>query len=278
MKVKHVMTETVKWVEIPGTRADALELMKELGVEAVPAVKKSTEEYVGMIELHALFEKPDEDQLALLVNRNVPTLSPEDDLSKAAKVFLERREKRLPVVKDNRVVGVLAVRDVLERVLLKSEIQIPVSELMRPHIIAVWDGTPLPVVAQLVRLSGFRELPVIDSGGKLVGMISDADLVKLSDVELDSKMSQMVGRSESDSWAWDTEARIYITKKELKLPDKPVREVMRKEVVTVGKRMPATKVAKLMLEERAKQVVVQDPDERLLGIVRDVDLLKALLK
>jgi CBS domain-containing protein len=182
------------------------------------------------------------------------------------------------VNRERRVVGVLAVRDLLERVLLKSGIEAPVSELMRPHIIAVWDETPLQVVAHLIRLSGFREVPVIDRNGRLVGVVSDSDLVRLSDVEVDSKVSQMVGRSESDSWAWDTEARVYITRKVLRLPDKSVREIMRRDVATVGKRASAVKVAQLMLEQRVRQVLVQDADERLLGIVRDVDLLKALAK
>jgi len=277
MKVKDVMTKEVKWVEIPGSRSDALELMKELNVGALPAVKKGTEELIGMITLRKLFENPDEDQLALLVNRDVKTVGPEDDLKKTIEIFLQTRVRRLPVLRDGKLVGVVAVRDLLHRVLVKSNIETPVSELMRPHIIAVWEGTPLKAVLQLIRLSGFREIPVIDENGKLLGTISDADLMKLSDVELGSKMSQMVGRSESDSWAWDTEARIYIMKKELTVPDKPVKEIMKREIVTTGKRTPANKVAQLMEQRKVHQVMVQGADERLVGIVRDIDLLKALI-
>lgn len=277
MKVADVMTREVRRVEIPGTRSDVLELMKELEVVTIPAVKKDSDEFIGMVTLKALLEKPDEDQLAILVDRKVTKLDPNDDLKKAIKLFLETQERRLPVVDGGKLVGILAVKDVLERVLLKSNPESKVVDLMRPHIIAIWDGTPVRAVAQLLRLSGFMEVPVVDEKGKLVGVVGSVDLLKLSDVETDSKMSQMVGRSESDSWAWDTEARVYITKRELKLPEKPVREIIRKDVVTTSKRTPAVKVAQLMLEHQTREVLVQDVDEKLVGIVRDVDLLKALL-
>jgi CBS domain-containing protein len=277
MKVKDVMTKEVKWVEIPGSRVDALELMKEMRIREIPAVKKGTGELIGIVTLRRLFEKPDEDQLALLVDREVPTVKPDDDLKTAVKVLLNSRVRRLPVLKNGKLVGILSVKDVVERVIMKSNIETPVSELMRPHLIAVWEGTPLKAVLQLIRLSGFRVLPVIDEEGKLLGTVDDTHILSLSDVELASRMSQMTGRSESDSWAWDTEARIYITKKELTVPDKSVSEVMNQDVVRVGKRTPANRAAKLMEEKGVKELLVESTDEKLLGIVRDLDLLKSLL-
>jgi CBS domain-containing protein len=277
MKVKDVMTKEVRWVEIPGSRADALELMKEMKIREIPAVKKGTGELIGIVTLRRLFEKPDEDQLALLVDREIPTVRPEDDLKTAVKVLLDSRVRRLPVLKNGKLVGILSVKDVVERVIMRSDVETPVSELMRPHLIAVWGGTPLKAVLQLIRLSGFRVLPVIDEEGKLLGTVDDTHILSLSDVELASRMSQMTGRSESDSWAWDTEARIYITKKELTVPDKPVSEVMNQDVVRIGKRTPANRAAKLMEEKGVKELLVESTDEKLLGIVRDLDLLKSLL-
>ncbi|MFN4133162.1 MAG: CBS domain-containing protein [Candidatus Hadarchaeales archaeon] len=278
MKVKDVMTKEVRTVELPGTRADALEVMKKVGVSALPVVRKGTGELVGMIVAQKLVENPNEDQLAMLVDKNVATVGPDDDLKTAVQVFLDARVRRLPVVKDGALAGVLAVRDVVYRAIAEMNLEKPAAEYMRPHIIALWDGTPLKPALHLIALSGFHVVPVIDSDGKLVGTVSDVSIFKLSDIEVGSKMSQMSGRSEGDSWSWDTEARIYITKKELVVPDKTVKEVMSKEIVTITRKTPVSRAAQLMKQKNAEQAMVLSPEEKLLGIVRDVDLIKVLVE
>jgi CBS domain-containing protein len=277
MKVKDVMTKKVRWAEIPGSRTDAFELMREIGASALPVVKRGTDELVGLVTLQKLFENPDEDQLAMLVDREVPTVNQDEDLKVAAELFRKFGVRRLPVVKDGKLAGILTVKDIVHRTIAEMGVDRPASDFMRSHIIAVWDGTPLPAVLQLIRLSGFRVLPVIDAGGKLLGTISDMDLVRLGDIEVGSRMSQMTGRSEGDSWSWDTEARIYVTKKELTVPDKPVKEVMSKDLVTISKRTSVSKTAQLMRQRDVGQVLVLNADGKLLGAVRDIDLLRVVI-
>jgi len=276
MQVKDVMTKEVKWAEIPGARAEALELLRKIGASAVPAVKRGTDELVGMVTLRKLFEKSDEDQLAMLVDRDVPTVAPSDKLEEAANRLLTARARRMPVLKDGKLAGIITVRDIVYRAIAEMNVERPASDFMRPHIIAVWDGTPLKAAVEIMALSGFRALPAIDEGGNLVGIVDDADILKVSDVETKSRMSQMAGRSEGDSWTWDSENRIYITKRELKIPDKLVRDVMTKELVTITRKTPVSKAAQFMKQHRIEQTPVMSADGKLVGIVRDVDLLRAL--
>lgn len=277
MQVKDVMTKEVKWVEVPGTRAEALELLRKLGASAVPVVKRGTDELVGMVTLRRLFEHPDEDQLAMLVDRDVATVTPDDSLEEAAKRLLTSHVRRLPVLKDGKLVGIITVRDIVYRAIAAMNLEKPASDHMRPHVIAVWDGTPLRAAMEIMALSKFRALPVIDEKGSLVGIIDDSDIVNISDVETESKVSQMAGRTEGDSWTWDSEDRIYITKRKLKVPDKLVREAMARELVTITKRTPVSRCAELMKQHKIEQTPVISADGRLIGIVRDVDLLQALV-
>ncbi len=275
MKIKEVMTKEVKCIEVPGSRADALELMKTLKASAIPVVKRGTDELIGMVTFSKLIDHPDEDQLAMLMERDLPTVGPDDDIKVAAKILMDSHVRRLAVVKEGKLIGIITVKDIVRRAIAEMNIETPVTNFMRPHIIAVWSGTPLKAVLQLIRLSGFRIVPVIDENGKLIGTIGDSDIVKLSDIEAGSTMSQMAGRSEGDSWSWDTEARIYITKKELKVPDKIVKDVITSELITVAKRNSVSKTAQLMKQKKSEQVFIL-ADEKLVGTVRDVDLLRAL--
>jgi CBS domain-containing protein len=277
MQVKDVMTKEVKVVEIPGTRAEAIDLLRKLEASAAPVVKQGTNELVGLVTLRKLFEHPDEDQLAMLVDRDIPTVTPDDSLEDAAKRILASHVKRLPVLKDGKIVGIITVRDIVNRAIIGMNIEKPASDYMRPRVIAVWDGTPIKAALEIMALSGFRALPVIEENGSFIGVIDDSNIIEVSEVETESKMSQMTGRSEGDSWTWDSEDRIYITKRHLKIPDKKVKELMAKELVTITRRTPVSRCAEIMKQNKIEQVPVTAAEGGLVGIVRDVDLLQALI-
>jgi CBS domain-containing protein len=277
MQVKDVMTKEVKVVEIPGTRAEAIDLLRKLEASAAPVVKQGTNELVGLVTLRKLFEHPDEDQLAMLVDRDIPTVTPEDSLEDAAKLLLASHVKRLAVLKEGKIVGIITVKDIVNRAIMTMNIEKPASDYMRPRVIAVWDGTPIKAALEIMALSGFRALPVIDENGSFIGVIDDSNIIEASEVKTESKMSQMAGRSEGDSWTWDSEDRIYITKRQLKIPDKKVKELMAKELVTITRRTPVSRCAEIMKQNKIEQVPVTTADGGLVGIVRDVDLLQALI-
>lgn len=276
MKVREIMTTNVQGVEVPGNRSEALELLKKRRVSALPVLKKGTKELIGIVTLRDLFDNPDEEQLAMLVNRDVITIGQDDPLEDAAKRMLATGVRRMPVIKDGELVGMLTVRDIVYRAIAKMNIDTPASEYMQRSFASVWEGTPLQAVVEMMGLAGVRALPVIDVKGRLVGMIDDSDIIKISEVETESKMEQMKGRSESDSWTWDSEDRIYITKKTLKPPDKMVQEVMTKDLITIGKRTSVSECAQLMKEKKIEQIPVVTAGGDFIGIVRDEDLLRVL--
>lgn len=270
------MTKDVKWVEIPGTREVALELFRLLGVSALPVVRSDSGEFVGMLSLRKLFENPDEDQIAKLVDRDLPTVSPDDDIKVCAEKMVRGNLRRLAVVDNSKLVGIITVRDIVYRVLCEG-MDKQVSEYMRTLTVAIWEGTPLRAALEIMSLAGLRALPVIDSEGNLVGVVDDYDIIKICDIQTDSKTSALSGRSEGDTWAWDTEARIYITKRVLKLPDKTVRDVMTRELITVSRKTTVSECARLMKDHRIEQLPVLSATGKLVGMIYDIDLLKALV-
>jgi CBS domain-containing protein len=278
MKVKDVMTAEVKYAEVPGTRAEALELLRKLSVSAVPVVKEGTEELLGMVTLRGLFDHSDEEQLGMLVDRDVQSVSPEDSIEDAARLMVESGGRRLPVVKEKKLVGIVTVRDIVYRAVAGMGLEKPASDYMRPRLAVIWDGTPIRTAMEIMALAGLRALPVIDTEGKLIGIVDDADIIGLSEVETELKMGHMAGRSEGDSWTWDSEDRIYITKKKIKLPNKFVKDVMSKDLVTVTKRTSVSKCAEVMKQHKIEQTPVMSADGELVGMIRDIDLLRAMIE
>lgn len=276
MKVKDVMTEDVQWVTVPGNRDEAIELIRELKVSALPVLKKDTKKFVGLLRLRDLFEDPDETQLGMLIKRDISTVSSEQSLEEAAEIMLETGERRLPVVEDDNLSGIVTVRDILYRAIAEREEDTPVSSCMQDTTPTLWLSTPLNVALEIINMSGERALPVLDDDAELVGMMGDEDIIAVSEIREKELKEQMYGRSETEKWAWDSEDTLYITKRSLTPPEKVVKEVMTTDIITVTKRTSASKCANLMRENDLDQIPVLSGKE-LIGMVSDEDLLKALI-
>lgn len=77
---------------------------------------------------------------------------------------------------------------------------------------------------------------------------------------------------------WETKSTLYIGTERLKLPDKAVKEVMTPEVITITSGTTVTDCARKMKKHNIEQLPVIDAQGSLIGIVRDYDLLKVLVK
>jgi CBS domain-containing protein len=107
MIVKDYMTSDVVHVEIPGNRDDVLKILKRTGISGVPVIKNN--KIVGIITRKDLLRKPEEVQLGLLMTPKPITIKPDTDIREAARILITRHIRRLPVVEDGHLVGLLSV-------------------------------------------------------------------------------------------------------------------------------------------------------------------------
>jgi len=275
LKVREIMTEDVVMAEVPSSSAEALELILKHNVSGVPVVKRGSKELIGVVTRNDFARKPDEGQLALLMTRDVKTISPDADISEAAEMFKERNFRRLPVVEDGEVVGILTVSDIIRKAIARAKNSEPIRDYV-DTISAIWGKTPLKVAYEIMRLSSARALPVLDDDGELSGMIADTDFLKVLEISESTKKSELSGGTEGDAWGWDSKNVVYITKKKLMLPDKTAGDVMASEVISATKQTGVSEAAKKMAKARIEQLPVINAEGALIGIIKDVDLLGAL--
>ncbi len=277
MKVREIMTDKVVYAQLPGSRADALDIILKNNVSGVPVVKRGTRELLGIVTRNDFAKNPEEEQLALLMTRDVKTISPEEDIKEAAKIFSQGKFRRLPVVEDSELVGIITISDIIWRYIAKLGVNEPVEKYMTDRMTTIWEGTPLKVTYEIMRLSGERALPVLSDEGQLIGIVGDTDLLKVLEVSEKTVKSELSGGTEGDKWGWDSKNIIYITKKRLEFPDKVVKDIMVEKVVTVTKKTAVSETAKRMAKNRIEQIPVISAEGELIGIVRDIDLVKAAL-
>ena len=105
------MVRDVASATLPGSRDEVLKILKNKHISGVPVLKDS--KVVGVVTRTNLLQNPEEEQLALLMTRDPITISSGSDLQTAARLLLEHRIRRLPVVDDGKLVGLVTVADVI---------------------------------------------------------------------------------------------------------------------------------------------------------------------
>jgi CBS domain-containing protein len=276
MKIEEIMTRDVLYAEVPGSTAEALDLIIKKNVSGLPVVKRGTKELIGVVTRDDFACRPDEGQLALLMTRNVVTIAPGADVLEAARIFLEKGFRRLPVAKGNDLIGIVTVSDIVWKAIANMPIEETIEKYVEGRVTAIWEETPLRIAYKLMRLSGRRALSVLDSEGKLVGILVDTDLLRVTQLTESTQKSEVSLGTEGDRWGWDSKNVMYITTKKLELPDLKVKDVMVQNVITATRKTSIPECAKKMARMRVEQIPVIDADGEIIGLVRDVSLLKAI--
>jgi len=278
LKVKDVMTTDIIVAEVPGNREDVLRMFGKYEISGMPVVKAGTKKLAGIITRNDLFRNSDEEQLAMIMNDSPITISPDEDVKKAAKIFYEKRIHGLPVVENGDIVGIVSPSDILR--LIEKFDGDEVDGYLSPIFVPVYEETPLPAVMKIFRITDAGALPVLDGEGMLSGIVADGDLFTFSHLSESIVKSEMGIGEDEDMWSWEgirDVMRLYYETSKIQLPPIPVKEVMVKDVITVFRKTKLSDVAQKMLDNNINQMPVMDEGNEIMGIVCDIDLMKTLI-
>ena len=181
----------------------------------------------------------------------------------------ERVERLLPRVQQMVTTGVITIEDIeIVKYAHRAPRELPpdlVGDVMTRDVLSVHRGTPLGEVVRMLIRSDFRAVPVIDEGGRLTGIVTNEDLVV---------RGGLPGRLELLA-----ALRPALLEQELARSgarERSAGSVMTPEVVRVREDEPLARAAELMVERRVKRLPVVDGDDRLVGIISRVDILRTL--
>jgi CBS domain-containing protein len=164
-----------------------------------------------------------------------------------------------------------------------------VADVMSRNVVTT---TPETSVADLVKLLAFEQIsgvPVLNRRGRLVGVVSATDVVRLAstadEVSLDALIDEddeawRAAYADAEPYFADTGARRRLLVPELvpfresTLGDYTVRDIMTPATFTVRPTVTVTELAKFMMNGRIHRALVVENGE-LLGIVSGFDIVRA---
>jgi len=123
-------------------------------------------------------------KISEVMTREVATVSSNQTAQEAASFMLQGDAGSIPVVDEDRLIGMITDRDIAVRGVAKGRgPDTPVRELMSEGVICARENDDIEEVARKMGEAQVRRLPVIDESDNLVGIVSLGDLSRESDGE-----------------------------------------------------------------------------------------------
>lgn len=136
-----------------------------------------------------------------------------------------------------------------------------VEDVMTRNVVSVEPASPLKAVAAILASHRISGVPVVDEGGTLVGVVSEADIVrKEAGEEKRSALSRLLGRRSRSRVGAQTAG-----------------EAMSSPPITISPRRDVSEAARLMVERAVNRLPVVE-DGKVIGIATRADLVRAFAR
>mgnify|MGYP001772505818 CR=1 FL=1 len=175
----------------------------------------------------------------------------DDDVLDALSLMVARNFGSLPVVnKEKKVSGIVTEREFL--LVFQDQDQLfPVKEFMTKKVTTVYKEIPIFDATRLMIRRGFRRLPVVDEEGKVVGIVTAVDALKL--------LIKAVLKNEPE---------MFFPKK--------VIDIAKTEIYTIDPEKSINEAAMTMLVKKIGSLLILDSQNKPAGIITERDLIIAL--
>ncbi len=270
------MSEKIHFIQVPGNRSHALDIMREKKVSGLPVVKKGTSTLVGILTRSDLVQNPDEEQIALIMTREIISVTPEDNVKDAAQKMIENNIRRVPVVENGELVGLVTASDLVKKALWKMDLSDPAENYMLKDIPTTWERTPLTVAFEIMRYYNLKVLLTLNKDGKLSGILTETDFLDESEIVSEKTVHNTSVGTEGDKWSWDSKNVLYVIKNHLQFSDKEVKDVATLDPVIVTTKTTVKECANKLRQNKIEQMPVIDVEGDLVGLIRASDLIKAI--
>jgi len=134
---------------------------------------------------------PAQMEIGDLMTTDLVTLTEDETLAHAQRCMARGRIRHLPVVRDHRLVGLVTHRDLLAASFsIFAEVEsneqrrifatVPVVEIMHRDVVTVKPGLGVSQAARILLENKYGCLPVVDEGDRLLGIVTEADFLRLT--------------------------------------------------------------------------------------------------
>lgn len=137
MKIGDIMTTDVRTIDRNSTVEQAARMMKELNVGSIPVTENGN--VIGIITDRDVVLRNVADgrtaadtRVEEVMSKTVVTATPDMDVHRAADLMAQNQIRRLPIVENNRMVGIVSIGDLAVRNIYENEAGEALSSISKP--------------------------------------------------------------------------------------------------------------------------------------------------
>ena len=263
MQIKNLMSEDLITVDKDQNLSDALKLLRKHNVSRLPVT--NNKELVGIISERDIANKLGSSKyesmpasrlhISSVMVKDVFTVPKEMQLEDVAKLMLDNGIGSVPVMDDEKMVGIVSKADFVTLATGIAFDKITVKEIMSKELITVSPTERIIHARRQMIESHVGRLPVVEEE-ELVGMITSKDLMRAF-IDFRKKVPEKYQKSQI---------------KELLVED-----IMSINPTFVTKDMSVTEVSEIIMETGYNGLPVVE-NNKVIGIITQTDILKLIEK
>lgn len=263
MQIKNLMSTTLITIDKDQSLSDALKLLRKNKISRLPVL--NNKELVGIVSERDIAKKLGSSKyesmpasrlhVSSVMVKDIISVPQSMRLAEVADIMLENGIGSVPVIDDDKMVGIVSKADFVTLATGIAFDKITVKEIMSKGVIAISPTERLVHARRKMIESHVGRLPVVDEGN-LVGMITSKDLMRAF-IDFRKKVPEKYQKSQ--------------------IKEVLVEDIMSRNPTVVTKDMSITEVSEIIMQTGYNGLPVIDNDE-VIGIITQTDILKLIEK
>ena len=176
---------------------DAVDMVEEMPANVVKRILAQADPLMRK-QINEILRYPEDSAGALMTTEYVslrPAMTVEEAILRIRRTGVDKETiYTCYVTKDRHLVGLVTVKDLL----LCEDDETPITELMEENVISVTTHDDQEQVAQMFSKYDFLALPVVDTEGRMVGIVTFDDAMDVMEDEATEDMEMMAAMLPSD--------------------------------------------------------------------------------
>ncbi|MCS4541774.1 MAG: CBS domain-containing protein [Euryarchaeota archaeon] len=107
------------------------------------------------------------------MSKDVITVTPETTVKEIANLIISTGHDGFPVVENGKIIGIVTSRDLILQISNKKA-----KDIMSTNVVITYPNVNIIDVARVMFRMGFQRLPVVDEDYRLVGLITNMDVIR----------------------------------------------------------------------------------------------------